>query len=68
MAKQDRREVPIVDERIIFRGTTYLRQLTATALRDLDKIVVFQEGSEAERLAVLMPYDQFIILQERARE
>jgi len=45
-----------------------LRQLTATALRDLDKIVVFQEGSEAERLAVLMPYDQFIILQERARE
>lgn len=59
--------LPVIDERVEYRGTSYLRQLTSEALRDLDIVVVVQDGAGAERLAVLVPYDQFIALQRAAR-
>lgn len=57
---------PIIDERLEFRGTSFLRTMTSEALRDLDKVVVLQDGTGEERLAVLIPYAQYLTLQKKA--
>jgi len=55
-----------IDERLAFRGTSYLRQLSSDALRELKGVVVIQDGADAERLAVILPYSQYLELQEAA--
>lgn len=56
---------PVIDDRVEFRGVSYLRDLNATSLGDLEKIIVLQD-SNARRLAVLIPYDQYLVLQKVA--
>jgi hypothetical protein len=57
--------IPILDERIEFRGTSYLRGMTAEALRELDSVIVLQsEGGD--RLAVLIGYEEYLVLQKMA--
>lgn len=66
MAKKHTNEPPLIDERIQFKGTSHLRQMTADALRELTAVVVIQDGVGSERLAVLLPYSQYIALQKAA--
>lgn len=68
MADRDKEsppKIPFVDERIEFRGTTYLRSLNVEALKDLDKVIVLQTES-GERLAVLIGYERYLVLQKIA--
>lgn len=67
MAKIKPQEPIKIDPRLEFRGASYLRQLTAHALRKLDTTVVIQDGADAERLAVVIPYLQYLALQEAAK-
>jgi hypothetical protein len=66
MAKTKPTEPIKIDPRLEFRGTSYLRQLTADALRELSATVVIQDGADAERLAVVLSYSQYLALQEAA--
>jgi hypothetical protein len=66
MATKKTPEPPLIDERIEFRGTSHLRNMTADVLRELTTIVVIQDGIGSERLAVLLPYSQYIALQKAA--
>ncbi len=66
MAKKSTNEPPLIDERIQFKGASYLRQMTTEALGDLMTVIVIQDGGQTKRLAVLMPYDQYIALQKAA--
>lgn len=58
--------LPIIDERIEYRGTSFLRTLTAEALAELKQVIVLQDGSAENRLAVLIPYDIYMKLQRLA--
>jgi len=62
MAKQP----PVIDERIEFRGTSFLRGMTSESLRELRKVIVLQDGTGDERLAVLIPYGHYMLLQKAA--
>lgn len=64
MAKE-KETPPVIDERLEFRGVSYLRELNAFTLGKLEKVIVFQE-SDARRLAVLIPYEQYLVLQAAA--
>ena len=60
-------DLPVFDERVEFQGTTYLRELTSDALRTLGrsgKVVILRDGTE--RLSALIPYDQYVKLNEMA--
>lgn len=57
---------PLIDERIEFRGTSFLRSLNTDNLEKLQKTIVFQDGPSVKRLAVLIPYDQYVVLQQQA--
>jgi hypothetical protein len=62
LADSKESELPIIDERIEFRGTTFLRSMTVEALRSLDKIIVLQAEND-DRLAVLIRYEEYLQLQ-----
>lgn len=53
---------PMIDDDLEFRGPSWLRNMTGTGLRNLSKVVVLQDGPEAERLAVLIPYERYRLL------
>ena len=55
--KEQQSDIPVVDSRIIYRGTTFLRNLNSNNLRDLESIVVLQDGDD--RLAVLIPFELY---------
>lgn len=59
---------PIVDERIMIRGTSYLRSLDAKAIKAMKpgNFVVIQNGAHAERIAVVLRYEDFMALQNTA--
>lgn len=62
----DKHKTPVIDERLDFRGPSFLRQMNSQALRDLERVIVIQDGPEADRLAVLIPYRQYLKLQKEA--
>lgn len=64
MAKNN--ATPIIDPRVQFRGTTVLRTLNVAELNALDGPIVLQDGG-GNRLAVLVPYEQYLTLQDKAR-
>lgn len=54
---------PLLDPRIQFVGVAHLRRMDAPALRELkDGVIVLQKGGE--RLAVLISYDAYRLLQK----
>ena len=59
---------PIVDERIMVRGTSFLRTLNSDSFEDLKRgsVIVIQQGAKAERIGVLLRYDDFMALQKNA--
>ena len=71
MAKQNTQPAPLppfVDERILIRGTSYLRTLDADALEAMEPgtVIVGQNGAEAKRLSVLLRYEDFMTMQRAA--
>lgn len=57
---------PHVDERVKHVGLTYIRRLNATALNELDSLLVVQNFDRP--LAVIVPYEWFLRLQEQAKK
>lgn len=55
--------LPIIDDRVEYRGVSILRTLTSKALKDLDKIIVLQSEGGDDRLAVLIPYEVYLKIQ-----
>jgi len=54
-------KLPTIDPRVQHVGLTTLRQLNATRLRDLEKVLVIQD--QEEPLAVVVPYALFMKMQ-----
>jgi PHD/YefM family antitoxin component YafN of YafNO toxin-antitoxin module len=53
--------VPRIDPNVEYVGVTKLRQLNSTELRDVEKTLVIQDNDKP--LAVLLKYEQFLIMQ-----
>jgi PHD/YefM family antitoxin component YafN of YafNO toxin-antitoxin module len=55
--------VPFIDPNVEHVGVTRLRRLNATNLRTFQKALVIQDNDEP--LAVLLTYEQFLIMQRQ---
>jgi len=66
MAKVNQVSIPYLDPSVQHVGVSKLRALNIEQLRDLDKTLVIQDNDKP--LAVLVRYEQFMVMQERIRE
>jgi hypothetical protein len=57
----DRQHPPLVDDRVEFHGSSYLRSMNIDNLRKLTKIVVIQDTKK--RLVVVVPYQMYCEIQ-----
>ena len=59
---------PIVDERILIRGTSYLRTINSDSFEEMQRgtVVVIKNGADADRIGVLLRYDDYMALQQAA--
>ena len=57
--------VPYIDPNVQHGGVSRLRTLNATNLRHLDKALVIQDNDTP--LAVLLTYEQFLLMQKQLR-
>jgi predicted transposase YdaD len=55
--------VPYIDPDVEHVGVSKLRMLNATTLRNFDKTLVIQDNDTP--LAVLLTYDQFLLMQQQ---
>ena len=55
--------IPFIDQNVEHVGTTRLRELNSTKLRNNKKTLVIQENDTP--LAVLLNYEQYLIMQDR---
>jgi len=55
--------IPYIDPNVEHVGISKLRKLTASTLRDIDKTLVIQYNHKP--LAVLLTYEQFLIMQTK---
>lgn len=62
--EKSRPDPPVIDSRVEFAGASRLRDFNKRSLRRLrDNVVVIQESGK--RIAVLMSYEMYLMLQER---
>ena len=57
--------IPIIDPRVKYVGASYLRKFNSTQLRQLDGVIVVRDNSEP--LAVIVPYETYLVLQQTVR-
>lgn len=57
--------LPVIDERVVFHGTSFLRTLNTEQLRDLDGLIVLR-AENGDRLAVIINYQEYLLLQSIA--
>ena len=50
--------LPYIDERIIYRGVSYLRKLNETKLKELDKAIVLQDRNY-DPIVVIFPMKMY---------
>lgn len=69
MAKLSAYLPPVLDPRILYRRITWMRKLNTNQVAALDNIVIIQDGGiDPQSIAVLMPYNEYIQLQQFAIE
>lgn len=55
---------PFIDDRVDFRGISFLRTLNLETARELSKVTVIQD--DGERILVVIPYEDYMRIQEEA--
>lgn len=56
-------DMPYIDSRVDHVGITKLRELNAKGLRDMNKLLVLQDNNQP--LAVLVKYEQYLVMQQK---
>jgi len=58
-------EIPVIDPRVEYVGASKLRTLNYTNLSKLKKTLVIQDPNNDTPLAVLLNYEQYLIIQNK---